>query len=364
MFKSNLFFTTSIVVMLICVVRWTGYRFDNQSSSNVEVIPIDGGAVGPESFDYDPVDGSGPYMGVSDGRIIKWIPNERRWVDFAVMSKHREGCGKLDMEQQCGRPLGLKWDKTRGDLYIADSYFGLLVVDPNGGLATSVVSKVHGQHLRFTNSLDIDQTNRFIYFTDSSQRYTRREHTLVVLTNEKSGSLLKYDIEYKEVSVLLQNLTFPNGVALSQDGTFLLIAETTNCRVLRFWLKTPKAGTLEVFADLPGYPDNIKRNQNGEFWVAMYSRKRIFLKWIQSIPWIINALCKLPIDIVKVTSYVEKLGGEGLAAKLGEDGKILKILDDVNGKIWKYASEVMEKDGYLWIGSVENPFIVKLKVQN
>ncbi|CAL5333810.1 unnamed protein product [Camellia sinensis] len=35
----------------------------------------------------------------------------------------------------CGRPLGLRFDKKTGDLYIADAYFGLQVVGPNGGLA-------------------------------------------------------------------------------------------------------------------------------------------------------------------------------------------------------------------------------------
>lgn len=78
------------------------------------------------------------------------------------------------MEHKCGRPLGLKFDKSSGNLYIADAYLGLLEVGPNGGLATSLVSKSQGLPLRFTNALDIDYTNGFIYFTDSSQRYTRR----------------------------------------------------------------------------------------------------------------------------------------------------------------------------------------------
>ncbi|KAM0051555.1 putative strictosidine synthase transcription factor WD40-like family [Helianthus debilis subsp. tardiflorus] len=187
---------------------------------------------------------------------------------------------------------------------------------------------------------------------------------LVTLTGDKTGSLLKYNIESKDVTVVLHNLTYPNGVALSKDGNFLLVAETTNCRILRLWLKTPKAGRLEVFTDLPGYPDNIKINEKGEFWVAMYSRKIEVLSWIHSNPWIVNILSKFPFDLVRLSSYiVGKLGGEGLAAKLGVDGEILNILEDVNGKVWKHASEVMERDRYLWIGSVENPFAVKMKIQ-
>ncbi|KAJ9543941.1 hypothetical protein OSB04_023648 [Centaurea solstitialis] len=414
MLISKLLLIMSTVVLLVSMLLSVGY---NRSSDDVdvEVIPIGGDAIGPESFDFNPIDGTGPYTGVSDGRIIKLEASERGWIDFAVTSPERSAYSSFkyihvvffvkfrtlgigltqshdnslvspdpkelssgetkpfwtsdggygpDKEHINGRPLGLKFDKRTGDLYIADAYFGLLAVGSNGGLATNLVSKAQGLPLLFTNSLDLDTTDRLIYFTDSSQRYTRRDHLLVVLTNDKTGSLIKYDIGSKEAVVLLKNLTFPNGVALSQDGNFLLVAETTNCRILRYWLKTVKAGTLEVFADLPGFPDNIKRNQNGEFWVAMYSRRPKILRWIHSCPWVVNALMKLPIDIVKLSSYIAKAGGEGLAAKLGVDGEILEILEDVNGKIWKYASEVMERDGYLWIGSVETPFAVKLKIKD
>lgn len=60
-------------------------EFKNQTSV---VIPMPGGAVGPESFAFDRA-GGGPFTGVSDGRIIRWRANESRWVDFAVTSPHR-----------------------------------------------------------------------------------------------------------------------------------------------------------------------------------------------------------------------------------------------------------------------------------
>ena len=52
-----------------------------------EAVPI-GNAVGPESFAFDP-HGDGPYTGVSDGRIIKWNPTQKRWLNFAVTSSRR-----------------------------------------------------------------------------------------------------------------------------------------------------------------------------------------------------------------------------------------------------------------------------------
>ena len=76
-------------------------------------------------------------------------------------------------EHICGRPLGLRFDKRTGDLYIADAYFGLMKVGPNGGLATSLATEAEGVPLRFTNDVDIDAAGN-VYFTDSSAYYQRR----------------------------------------------------------------------------------------------------------------------------------------------------------------------------------------------
>lgn len=76
-------------------------------------------------------------------------------------------------EHICGRPLGLRFDRNTGDLYIADAYLGLLKVGPEGGLATSLATEAEGMPLRFTNDLDIDDEGN-VYFTDSSSKYERR----------------------------------------------------------------------------------------------------------------------------------------------------------------------------------------------
>ncbi|CAL4904315.1 unnamed protein product [Urochloa decumbens] len=48
----------------------------------LELVPVDGGAAGPESVAFDG-DGGGPYTGVSDGRVLRWLPAERRWVEHS-----------------------------------------------------------------------------------------------------------------------------------------------------------------------------------------------------------------------------------------------------------------------------------------
>jgi hypothetical protein len=75
-------------------------------------------------------------------------------------------------EKLCGRPLGLRFHKESGNLYIADAYYGLLVVGPEGGLATPLATHLGGDPILFANDLDIHK-NGSIFFTDTSKRYDR-----------------------------------------------------------------------------------------------------------------------------------------------------------------------------------------------
>ena len=49
------------------------------------LLPLLDGAVGPESLvfaDDDDGDG-GPFTGVSDGRVLRWVPADRRWAEHS-----------------------------------------------------------------------------------------------------------------------------------------------------------------------------------------------------------------------------------------------------------------------------------------
>lgn len=176
----------------------------------------------------------------------------------------------------------------------------------------------------------------------------------MIVSGDDTGKLMKYDMKSKQVSVLLKNLKFPNDVAISEHGDFILFVETTTCKISKFWLKTSKGGSVEVVSELPGFPDNIKRNKKGEFWVRVNSRRSKFLGWILSKSWIRNNLAKIPFDITKAHSYTENIGfgGGSLAIRLSEDGHVVDILEDPKRKRWKFVSEVHEMNGNLWIGSV------------
>ncbi|PKU61956.1 hypothetical protein MA16_Dca027907 [Dendrobium catenatum] len=57
--------------------------------------------------------------------------------------------------------------------------------------------------------------------------------------------------------------------------------------------------------------------------------------------------------------FLLRIGGRlhAIIAKYSPEGKLLELLEDQQGKVVRAASEVEEKDGKLWIGSVLMPFI-------
>ncbi|XP_059659686.1 protein STRICTOSIDINE SYNTHASE-LIKE 3-like [Cornus florida] len=316
---------------------------------------------GPESMAFDP-QGRGPYSGVADGRILFW--NGESWTDFAYTSPNRsELCDPkpsplsyLKNEHICGRPLGLRFDKKTGDLYIADAYFGLMKVGPEGGLAMSLATEAEGIPLRFTNDLDIDDDGN-IYFTDSSAKYQRRNFMQLVFSAEDSGRVLKYNPNTKETTVLVRNLQFPNGVSLSKCGSFFVFCEGSIGRLRKYWLKGEKAGTFEVLAILPGFPDNVRTNEKGEFWVAIHCRRSMYSYLSSKYPKIRKFMLKLPIP--SKFQFLLHIGGQphAVVVKYSPEGKLLQILEDSEGKVVKAVSEVEEKDGKLWMGSVLMPFV-------
>ena len=67
------------------------------------------------------------------------------------------------------------------------------------------------------------------YMTNAKLRFW----PLSIATGDKTGRLLQYDPCTKKVTVLLDNLAFANGVALSKDSSFLLVAESATSKIFK-----------------------------------------------------------------------------------------------------------------------------------
>ena len=81
---------------------------------------------------------------------------------------------------------------------------------------------------------------------------------------------MKYDPKTKQTTVLLKGLHFANGVQLSKNEDFVIVAETCQSKVVRYYLKGEKKGQSDVFIDgLPGFPDNIRSDGKDGILVSL-----------------------------------------------------------------------------------------------
>ncbi|XP_074267391.1 protein STRICTOSIDINE SYNTHASE-LIKE 10-like [Silene latifolia] len=141
------------------------------------LLPLGQNQTGPEAIAFD-CEGHGPYVGISDGRILKWQGPHIGWTTFAVTAPNRsDSCNGVvnnaSMEKDCGRPLGLRFNMGTCELYIADSSFGLMKVGFEGGVASSLATIAEGIPFVFLNGLDVDFVNQAVYFTETSTNYHR-----------------------------------------------------------------------------------------------------------------------------------------------------------------------------------------------
>ncbi|KAK5606294.1 hypothetical protein CRENBAI_024097 [Crenichthys baileyi] len=314
---------------------------------------------GPESFTAD--GNSNVYTGTVDGKLWRIGPDDSL-VLIAHMGQDLPECGSsTDYEPVCGRPHGVRLDR-HGQLIVADSYFGLYSVDPKTGEKTLLVASSDGAAgvpFAFLNGVEISSQTGIIYFTDSSSRWGRRHVKLEVIELNSLGRLLSYDPGSKNVTVLLDSLYMPNGIALSPDENFLLLAETSIGCILRYWLKGPKAGTKEVILDnMIGYPDNIRLSDHGTFLVGMTTTRfqkflPPFLDLIAPYPAVKRFLAK----VVPLSWYNLLLPRYGLVLELGLDGQIIGTLHDPQGRLTWAVSDVFQHQGRTYLGSTDLPFL-------
>ncbi|XP_062114901.1 protein STRICTOSIDINE SYNTHASE-LIKE 12-like [Humulus lupulus] len=244
----------------------------SRSLFNFQKLDLPSTSVGPDSITFDSF-GRGPYTGISDGRIVKY--NTSYFVEVYITSPHRTSskCDGTDnpaiLGPICGRPKGLDFYYKEKKLYIADAYKGFLVGEKKR-LAVPLATGAEGVPFKFLSGLNVDQLTGDVYFADASSVFQLSQITAAVLANDRTGRLLKYSHRTKQVSVLLRRLGGAVGVALSSDGSFVLVSEYIAKRIIKFWLRGPMAFKSQVILNLQGNPTNIKRTQVGDsFWVAV-----------------------------------------------------------------------------------------------
>ncbi|GAA5544403.1 MULTISPECIES: SMP-30/gluconolactonase/LRE family protein [Brucella] len=324
----------------------TPYELDDRLS-RTDYIGL-GELEGPEDVILDRDDNL--YCGTRHGEIIRFFaPDYSRSEVFAHVG---------------GFPLGLAFDKA-GNLISCVGAMGLYSISPerevkklSAETARSLTSIVDDARLRDPNDCDIAPDGR-IYFTDSTKRYDAHDWALDSIENRPTGRLLVYDPKDGSTKTLLDGYRYTNGVCVAHDGKSIYFAESWACRVHRYWLEGPKAGTAEcVIKDMPGYPDNINRASDGSYWMAWLGMRTPSFDLSLRHPDMRKRMTRrLPQD-----EWLFPNINTGGVVKFDETGKTIDTLGDLSGVSHPMVTSMREHKGYLFVGGILNNRIGRYKI--
>jgi len=256
-----------------------------------------------------------------------------------------------------GRPLGIAFD-GQGNLWVANAYIGLMKVTPDGVISTELDS-VDDVPLLYADDLAI-APNGNIYLSDASTKFTAQQFggileasLLDLLEHGLHGRIIEYNPRTKISRLVMRNLSFANGVAVDELGRFILVVETGEYRVWKFWLQGPKAGTQEIIINnLPGFPDNIHRGKDGRFWLGLAAPRVAILDNLAGYPKMRQALQRFPQFLhPKVEPY-------GAVFAINSQGDVLANLQDPKGNIYT-TTGAFETESYLYVSSLTAPFLAR-----
>ncbi|WP_322865956.1 ABC transporter permease [Aquicoccus sp. G2-2] len=325
----------------------TQYELNNQLSE-ASAIGL-GELEGPEDVILDRDENL--YCGTRHGEIIRFFaPDYTRHEVFAHIG---------------GFPLGLAFDRDENLLSCVGA-MGLYKIAPDGEVTRlsaetrrSLTSIQDDARLRDPNDLDIAPDGK-IYFTDSTKRYDAHEWAIDSIENRGTGRLLVYDPATDKTTTLLDGYRYTNGVAMAHDNKSLLFCESWANRIHRYWLEGPKAGTAEcVIRDMPGYPDNINRASDGNYWMAWLGMRTPSFDLSLRHPGMRKRMARrLPQD-----EWLFPNINTGGIVKFNDKGEILQTFGDLSGQSHPMVTSIREHKGELFIGGILNNRIGRFKIE-
>lgn len=322
--------------------KFTGYAGPhqvNQRLAALQHISLQG-EVGPEHVAPGP-DGK-LYAAVESGKILRM---------------QLDGTGLQEFANTGGRPLGFDFD-AQGRMLVADAMRGLLRIDADRKVSVLLDKLTPDDPLLYADSVVVAKSGK-VYLTDASRRFAPRlwggtfhASVLDILEHSNTGRVIEYDPQTGQSRIVMKDLGFANGVALSQDERSLFISETSEYRIWQVDLqanqlsaRAPGSQARVVLSNLPGYPDNLMRGNQGRIWVGLTKPRSALVDKMAAAPWLRKMTLRLP----KFLWPVPPAYGHVLA--FDETGRVVADLQDPAGR-YPETSGALEVGGRLIVQSL------------
>lgn len=310
---------------------YTGVFAANERLSAMDTVSVLGER-GPESIAVD-----------TEGRV--YFATASGWI----VRTDSLGGGAERWANTGGRPLGMAFD-AGGTLWVADARRGLVSVSPSGAVLV-MATEAEGMPIRYADDLDVAPDGR-VYLTDASTKFypphydALQASILEVLEHRGTGRVIEYDPRSGQTAVIASGLVFPNGLAVTHDGSGLLVNEMGNYRVLRIEREGVARGAIEaVVTDLPGFPDNLTRGRDGRYWIALVSPRNALADWMSDKPMFRKMLLRLPAFLRPGPVHY------GHVIAIDTTWRIVADLQDPTGRL-ESLTHALETPGALWLGSL------------
>lgn len=323
---------------------FVGAHAPNTRLAGLNRIDI-GTEFGPEHLVIGP-DGK-LYAAMTSGNILRMDPDGGNQQIFANTG---------------GRVLGFDFD-AEGTMIAADAMQGLLAIDRDGRVRVLADHLSNGDPIRYANSIVVAPDGA-IYFTDASARFSPKEwggtyeaSVLDILEQAATGRVLVHDPATARTEIVAHGFSFANGIALSNDGQALFVAETGRYRIWKLDRSArdvdAQSGSprVQVLLDnLPGYPDNLMRGREGRIWVGLFRPRNPAADGLSQRPFVRKILLRLPRSWLPV--------GEpyGHVFAVDDNGRVVQDLQDPAGA-YPETTGVTETAERLYIHSLHAPSI-------
>ena len=119
----------------------------------------------------------------------------------------------------------------------------------------------------------------FVVEGSTGRRPDQWRHDLI--EKRSNGRLVACSSALDSAKVLLSDLPYPYGVAVSADGKELWLTEAWAHRLTRFALTGDGIGPREVVApNLPGYPARLHLDAHGGFFLGLFARRTHLIEFV------------------------------------------------------------------------------------